>query len=96
MSKRLIPEAFHPGEYILEEMAERKWSMHELAHKLKCSFTQLHGIVYKKQTILPEMAMALGDVFGTGAQVWLNLQATYWLTVFEMRRRKNEQAENQA
>lgn len=86
LKKRLLPEAFHPGEYIREEMTERKWTMDELAYKLNCSYELLNDVVYGKRPISPEIAMALGDVFGTGAQVWLNLQATYWLTVFERRR----------
>lgn len=91
--KRLIPEAFHPGEYIREEMEERKWCLRELTDKLKCNFTLIEGIVYGKQSISPEIAEALGRVFGTGAQVWLQLQATYWTTVFEKRRRTREAEE---
>lgn len=94
MKRRLLPEAFHPGEYIREEMAERKWSFEKLADKLDCDHVLLNNIIYGRQSISEEMAMALGRVFGTGAQVWLNLQATYWETVFEMRRRTRE--ENQA
>ena len=91
MKKRLLPEAFHPGEYIREEMKERGWSFEELADKLDCNRVLLYDIIHRRQSISEEMAKALGRVFGAGAQVWLNLQATYWLTVFEMRRRHEKE-----
>ncbi len=79
MEKRLIPEAFHPGEYIREEAEARGWSPSDLADILGYERNVISDILTGRRSVSPEMAKALGDAFGTGAQVWLNLQAAYRL-----------------
>lgn len=79
MEKRLLPEAFHPGEYIREEAEERGWSPSDLADILGYERNVISDVFAGRRSISPEMAKALGDAFGTGAQVWLNLQAAYRL-----------------
>ena len=79
MEKRLVPEAFHPGEYIREEAEERGWSPSDLADILGYERNVISDILNGRRSVSPEMAKALGDAFGTGAQVWLNLQAAYRL-----------------
>jgi len=36
-------------------------------------------VVSGKASLSPEMAHGLGDAFGSGAQVWMNLDTTYRL-----------------
>jgi len=79
MEKKLLPEAFHPGEYIREEAEERGWSPSDLADILGYERNVISDILTGRRSVSPEMAKALGDAFGTGAQVWLNLQAAYRL-----------------
>ena len=79
MEKRLLPEAFHPGEYIREEAEARGWSPSDLADILGYERNVISDILTGRRSVSPEMAKALGDAFGTGAQVWLNLQAAYRL-----------------
>ncbi|UCB52903.1 MAG: HigA family addiction module antidote protein [Candidatus Zixiibacteriota bacterium] len=79
MEKRLLPEAFHPGEYIREEAEARGWSPSDLADILGYERNVISDILTGRRSVSPEMAKALGDAFGTGAQVWLNLQAAYKL-----------------
>ncbi|MCJ7578114.1 MAG: HigA family addiction module antitoxin [candidate division Zixibacteria bacterium] len=79
MEKRLLPEAFHPGEYIREEAEERGWSPSDLADILGYERNVISDVLTGRRSVSPEMAKALGDAFGTGAQVWLNLQAAYRL-----------------
>ena len=79
MEKRLIPEAFHPGEYIREEAEERGWSPSDLADILGYERNVVSDLLTGRRSVSPEMAKALGDAFGTGAQIWLNLQAAYRL-----------------
>ena len=79
MEKKLLPEAFHPGEYIREEAEERGWSPSDLADILGYERNVISDVFAGRRSISPEMAKALGDAFGTGAQVWLNLQAAYRL-----------------
>ncbi len=79
MEKRLIPEAFHPGEYIREEAEARGWSSSDLADILGYERNVISDLLTGRRSVSPLMAKALGDAFGTGAQVWLNLQAAYRL-----------------
>ena len=79
MEKRLLPEAFHPGEYIREEAEERGWSPSDLADILGYERNVISDLLTGRRSVSPEMAKALGDAFGTGAQVWLNLQTAYRL-----------------
>jgi HTH-type transcriptional regulator/antitoxin HigA len=81
MEKRLLPEAFHPGEYIREEAEERGWSPSDLADILGYERNVISDILTGRRSVSPEMAKSLGDAFGTGAQVWLNLQAAYRLAM---------------
>ena len=79
MENRLIPEAFHPGEYIREEAEARGWSPSDLADILGYERNVISDLLTGRRSVSPQMAKALGDAFGTGAQVWLNLQAAYRL-----------------
>jgi HTH-type transcriptional regulator/antitoxin HigA len=81
MEKRLVPEAFHPGEYIREEAEERGWTPSDLADILGYERNVISDVLTGRRSVSPEMAKALGDAFGTGAQVWLNLQAAYRLAI---------------
>jgi len=79
MEQRHIPEAFHPGEYVREEAEARGWSPSDLADILGYERNVISDVLTGRRSVSPEMANALGDAFGTGAQVWLNLQAAYRL-----------------
>ena len=79
MEKRIVPEAFHPAEYILEEADERGWTKSDLAEILGFTRADLSNLLSGRVSISPKIAKALGDAFGTGAQVWLNLQSAYQL-----------------
>ncbi len=79
MEKRIIPEAFHPGEYIREEAEERGWSPSDLADILGFKRNEISDLLTGRRSISPKIAEALGDAFGTGAQIWLNLQGAYHL-----------------
>ncbi len=81
MEKRIVPEAFHPGEYVREEADERGWSSSDLAEILGYKRNEISDVLNGRRSISPEMAKALGDAFGTGPQVWLNLQAAYRLAI---------------
>jgi HTH-type transcriptional regulator/antitoxin HigA len=77
--KKVIPEAFPPAEYIREEATERGWGPSDLADILGFTRTETSNILNGRTSISPKIAKALGEAFGTGAQVWLNLQSAYQL-----------------
>lgn len=80
MAQRINPEAFTPGEYIREELAERGWTQMDLAEILGRPPQVVNEIVAGKRSITPETARGLGDAFGTSAQLWMNLEASYQLS----------------
>jgi HTH-type transcriptional regulator/antitoxin HigA len=74
----LVPaEVFSPGEFIAEELNARGWSISEFADMLSISASELNLIVSGSRAIGREMAKAIGDAFGTSAEVWLNLETAY-------------------
>ena len=74
---------FPPGEFVKDEMEERGWSQSDLADILGRSAKLVSEIISGKRGITPETAKGLGDAFGTGAQVWLNLESTYRLSLVD-------------
>lgn len=75
----MVAEAFAPGEYIKDELEARGWSQADLAEIMGSSPRGVSEMVAGKTSITPEMAQALGAAFGTSAQVWMNLDASYRL-----------------
>jgi len=81
--KRKIPEAFHPGEYLKDELKARKWNVVKLARKMEQLIScevDLKLIIAERIAVSPAMAENLGKALGTGSGIWLNLQAAYDLT----------------
>lgn len=80
MTDTLIPaEAFPPGEYLREELAERGWAEGEFAEIIGRPVQAVSEILNGKKDITPETAMAIGTALGTSAELWMNLQAAYRL-----------------
>ncbi|MBI4322302.1 MAG: HigA family addiction module antidote protein [Chloroflexi bacterium] len=80
MADRKVAEVFPPGDYIKEELEARGWTQIELAEILGRSPRMVNEIICAKRGITPDTAKGLGNAFGTGAQVWLNLESAYRLS----------------
>jgi addiction module HigA family antidote len=75
-TKKLPP--IHPGEILLEDfMKPRGLSQNALARALHVAPTCINEIVLGKRSITAETALRLSRYFGTTAEVWAGLQATY-------------------
>jgi len=72
-------EAFAPGEYLREELDARGWSQLDLADILGRPPQAVNEIINGKRSITPDTARALGEAFGTSAQLWMNLESAYQL-----------------
>jgi HTH-type transcriptional regulator / antitoxin HigA len=70
-------EAFHPGEYIREELAARDWSQTDFAKITGRPLQAVNEIINGRKRITAETALAIGAAFGTGPEVWINLQSAY-------------------
>ena len=83
MKKRTIAEVFAPGVFIAEELEACGWSQVELAEILGRPARLISELIAGKRAITPETAKGLGSAFGTGAEVWMNLERDYQLSKAE-------------
>ena len=80
MGKQFVPaEVFPPGEFLREELEARGWTQNDLARVIGRPLQTVNQIVNGRKRITAETAKELGLAFGTGPEVWLNLENTYQL-----------------
>ena len=79
MPKRMVAEAFPPGEFIQEELEARGWTQADLAYIMGRPPRVVSEVVAGKRSVSPQTANELGEAFGTDPQFWLNLEASYRL-----------------
>ena len=77
MSDRIVAETFPPGDFIYEELDARGWSQAYLAEAMGQDYETVAELLDGSREVTPELAERLGAAFGTGAQLWLNLEASY-------------------
>ena len=70
-------EAFHPGEYIREEIEARGWSKSDLAAKSGLDLEYIDGLLAETKSITLLSAHRISQAFGTAPSTWLNLQSAY-------------------
>jgi addiction module HigA family antidote len=69
----------HPGETLGDELVELGISAAELARSIRVPANRISQILASKRNITADTALRLGRWFGTGPQLWLNLQQAYEL-----------------
>ena len=75
----------HQGEILREEyMVPLGLSSNALANALGVTAARINDIVRERRGITADKALRLARYFGTDAQSWINLQATYDLRVAEL------------
>lgn len=74
-------DPIHPGEILAEELEEIGLNAAQLAEKLEVTKNRIYLIVDGKRSITADTALRLGKFFGTGPELWLNLQKAYELDV---------------
>lgn len=68
----------HPGRILQKDFIEPMGlTQTALAKHLGWSQAKVNEIVTEKRGVSPEVALSLADVFGTSAEMWMNLQAHY-------------------
>jgi HTH-type transcriptional regulator / antitoxin HigA len=83
MSTKTPAQVFAPGEFIQEELEARGWTQEDLAEVMGRPRRLVNELVLGKRAITPETATELGAAFGTSAEVWMNLEAAYRLSLVE-------------
>lgn len=72
-------DAFPPGEFLRDELEERRWSQSDLAEIIGRSASVINGIIQGKRAITPETAKDLAAALGTSPEFWMNLESAYQL-----------------
>ena len=72
----------HPGEVLREEfLVPLGLSAHALSQALRIPAPRVNDIVRERRGVTPDTALRLARHFGTTAQFWINLQASYDLKI---------------
>ena len=79
----------HPGEILAEELEELGLSANAFAKTLGVPTNRITAILNGQRGVTADTALRLARYFGTGPQLWLNLQQTY-----ELRRAELDSWEN--
>jgi len=74
-------EAFHPGEFLLEEIEERDLLKKDVAKALEILPQHLSEIFAGKRNISARLAVKLEKILGISSHYWLGLQMEYDLFV---------------
>jgi addiction module HigA family antidote len=69
----------HPGEHLADELKEIGMSAAALARQIKVPVNRITQIMKGQRAITADTALRLGHWFGTGPEIWLNLQQLYEL-----------------
>ena len=69
----------HPGEHLADELQSLGLSTNELAKELSVPINRLPQIKAGKRGIPGDTALRLGRWFGTGPDIWMNVQKNYEL-----------------
>ncbi len=74
----------HPGEILAEELEELGLSANAFAKTLGVPTNRITAILNGQRGVTADTALRLARYFGTGPQMWLNLQKTYELRRAEL------------
>lgn len=74
-----LAEVFPAGEHLADELEARGWTQAEFAEILGRPAQFVSEIISGKKEITRESAAQIGAALGTSAEMWLNLQDTYFL-----------------
>jgi len=79
--KEIEIEAFHPGEFLLEEIEERELVKKEVAKALEILPHHLSEIFAGKRNISAKLALRLEKLLDVSANYWLGMQMEYDLYI---------------
>lgn len=83
MSMKFSPP-IHPGVILREEfLAPLGLTPYGVARRLGVPRTRIERLVAERTAVTPDTALRLAKLFGTMPNFWLNMQASYDLTVAE-------------
>jgi addiction module HigA family antidote len=75
----MVREPIHPGEFLADELEAIEITATELSRQIDVPPNRISQIVRGKRDITADTALRLGRFFGTGPELWMNLQKSYEL-----------------
>lgn len=72
-------EPIHPGEFLADELEEIGMTRTELSRQIDVPPNRISQLIRGKRDLTADTALRLGRFFGTGPELWLNLQKAYEL-----------------
>jgi addiction module HigA family antidote len=76
--------AIHPGEILADELTEIGISPSALAQAIGVPVNRITQILHGQRGITADTALRLGRWFGSGAEIWIDLQKDYELKTTEI------------
>ncbi len=76
-------DPIHPGEHLAGELAEIEMNGNQFAKALNVPSNRIYQILHEERDVTADTARRLGKFFGTGPEIWMNLQQKYDLAVAE-------------
>ena len=70
-------EPIHPGEFLADELQEIEITAAELSRQIDVPPNRISQIIRGRRDISADTALRLGQFFGTGPELWMNLQKAY-------------------
>ena len=70
-------EAIHPGEFLADELEEIGITPTELSRRINVPPNRVSQIIRGLRDVTADTALRLGQFFGTGPELWMNLQKAY-------------------
>ena len=75
----MLRPIIHPGEHLADELQALGLSANQLAKELGVPTNRITQIIRGRRGISGDTALRLGRWFGTGPDIWMNLQKNYEL-----------------
>ena len=79
----MLPNTIHPGEILQDILEDRGITQSQLAKHIQVEPGVINLICRCKRGISAVMAKKLARALGTDSELWVNLQASYDLTLAE-------------
>ena len=76
----------HPGSVLRAELEAREMSASGLALAIRVPANRVTAILRGELAVSADTALRLGRYFGTGPELWMNLQSRYDVSVVESAR----------
>ena len=76
-------DPIHPGEILAEELEEIEMNGNQFAKALNVPSNRIYQILNGEREVTADTARRIGKFFGTGPEIWMNLQLKYDLEVAE-------------